>query len=70
MKIEIGESLLLSWLKHIKECQLVQTNWKASYKWDLQNKELLEQLMKSSNELFSEKYGYDMTRRNENWSYS
>lgn len=35
MKIEIGESLLLSWLKHIKECQLVQTNWKASYKWEL-----------------------------------
>lgn len=29
MKIEIGESLLLSWLKHIKECQLVQTNWKV-----------------------------------------
>lgn len=37
MKIEIGESLILSWLKHVKECQVVQTNWKASYKWELKN---------------------------------
>jgi hypothetical protein len=64
MKIEIGESLLLSWLKHIKECQLVQTNWKASYKWELKNKEILEQLMKTSNELFSQKYGYDIYKGN------
>lgn len=35
MKIEVGESLLLSWLQHIKECQIVQTNWKASNKWQL-----------------------------------
>lgn len=48
MKIEIGESLLLSWLKHIKKCQLVQTNWKASRRWELNNRETLEQLMKNS----------------------
>lgn len=64
MKIEIGESLLLSWLKHIKECQLVQTNWKASYKWELKNKETLEQLMETSNGLFSQKYGYDIYKGN------
>jgi len=64
MKIEIGESLLLSWLKHIKECQLVQTNWKASYKWELKNKETLEQLMKASIQLFSQKYGYDVYKGN------
>lgn len=60
MKIEIGESLLLSWLKHIKECQIVQTNWKASNKWELKNKETLEQLMKTSNDFFSQKYGYNI----------
>lgn len=64
MKIEIGESLLLSWLKHIKECQLVQTNWKASYKWELKNKETLEQLMRTSTQLFSQKYGYDIYKGN------
>lgn len=29
MNIEIGESICLSWLKHIKGCQIVQLNWKA-----------------------------------------
>ena len=60
MKIEIGESLLLSWLRHIKECQLVQTNWKASAKWELKNKEVLEQLMQDSSNVFKEKYGCDL----------
>lgn len=64
MKIEIGESLLLSWLKHIKECQLVQTNWKASSKWELKHKEALEQLMKNSSEVFKTKYGYDLYKGN------
>jgi hypothetical protein len=45
MKIEIGESLLLSWPRHIKECQLVQTNWKPSSKWELKHKEVLERLI-------------------------
>lgn len=30
MKIEIGESLILSWLKHVNNCQIVQLNWKPS----------------------------------------
>jgi hypothetical protein len=60
MKIEIGESLLLSWLKHIKECQLAQLNWKPSNKWDLKYREILEQLMSGSTTFFTEKYGYDL----------
>jgi len=64
MKIEMGESLLLSWLRHIKECQLVQTNWKASAKWELKNKEVLEQLMQDSSNIFKSKYGYDLYKGN------
>lgn len=30
MKIEICEHLIQSWLKHIKNCQIVQTNWTLS----------------------------------------
>ncbi|MFB9273658.1 hypothetical protein [Cohnella cellulosilytica] len=60
MKIEVGESLLLSWLRHIKECQIVQTNWKASSKWELKNTDNLGQLMQVSSNLFSQKYGYDL----------
>ena len=33
MKIEIGESLALSYLKHVKRCVIYQTNWKLSSWW-------------------------------------
>ena len=36
MKIEIGESLCYSYLRHVKGCWLVQTNWKASEHWTKQ----------------------------------
>jgi len=35
MKIEIGESLMLSYLKHVKKCIFYQTNWKVSGNWDI-----------------------------------
>jgi hypothetical protein len=34
MKIEIGESLMLSYLKHVKECTFYQNNWKVSSNWN------------------------------------
>ncbi|MEO1927247.1 MAG: hypothetical protein ABGX26_00970 [Nautiliaceae bacterium] len=34
MKIEIGESIVYSWLKHVKKCKIVQLNWKVSESWD------------------------------------
>ena len=34
MKIEIGESLGYSYLRHVKQCWLVQANWKVSEHWD------------------------------------
>lgn len=33
MKIEIAESLIYSYLKHIEGCRIVQTNWMTSGKW-------------------------------------
>lgn len=33
MKIEMSESLVASWLKHVKHCIIVNTNWKASPYW-------------------------------------
>jgi hypothetical protein len=35
MKLEMGESLAVSYLKHILGCQVVQLNWKISSKWPL-----------------------------------
>ena len=63
MKIEIGESLLLSWLRHIKECQLAQMNWKPSSKWELKYRDVLERLMQSSTEAFKAR-GYDLYKGN------
>ena len=34
MKLEMGESMMLSWLRHVKGCQVVQTNWKPSPVWE------------------------------------
>jgi hypothetical protein len=39
MKIEIGESLMLSYLKHIKKCIFYQTNWKTSSNWDVKTED-------------------------------
>ena len=33
MKVEIAENLIYSYLKHIEGCRIVQTNWKVSGKW-------------------------------------
>lgn len=45
MKIEMGESLFYSWLRHVKECQIVQTNWTTSSQWQLSNEDRLEEIM-------------------------
>lgn len=53
MKIEIGESLLLSWLRHEKKCQLVQTNWKPSVaSWTRMNEEVIHKIMDESKDMF------------------
>jgi hypothetical protein len=35
MKIEIGESLAMSYLKHVEKCTFYQTNWKVSSNWSI-----------------------------------
>ncbi|WP_312644850.1 hypothetical protein [Hydrogenoanaerobacterium sp.] len=64
MKIEMGESLFYSWLRHVKECHVVQTNWKPSSSWQLQNEEELQRFMKATDEHFRNKYGYGVYKNN------
>lgn len=68
MKIEMGESLFYSWLRHVKECQVVQTNWKVSSQWSLSNAEKLEQMMKLIDKHYTQKYGYDIFKKNSSLS--
>lgn len=44
MKIEMGESLMQSWLKHIKCCKITQLNWKPSPNWSTYNDSNIENL--------------------------
>lgn len=64
MKIEMGESLFYSWLRHVKECQIVQTNWKVSPQWELSEAAALEQLMSDIGRYFQQKYGYSIFKGN------
>lgn len=58
MKLEMGESLFYSWLRHVKACQIVQTNWKPSPTWPMQRWDALEAFMHATGEHFQNKYGY------------
>ena len=53
MKVEVGESLCYSYLRHVKQCWLVQSNWKVSEHWDrLMSDSDLESLFQSMRGLF------------------
>ncbi len=54
MKIEMGESLIYSWLRHIHNCQIVQLNWKPSPKWAEKPTNELQCLMEDATRLFEE----------------
>ena len=64
MKIEMGESLFYSWLRHVKACQIVQTNWKVSQHWELKHEAEIEAMMKTIDNHFSSKYGYGIFKGN------
>lgn len=64
MKIEMGESLLYSWLRHVKECQIVQTNWKVSPQWNTLHRSELQALMEATDQHFKERFGYDIFKQN------
>lgn len=63
MKIEIGESLFYSWLRHVKECQLVQISWKASPQWQLSDVDALEEMMAYVGEYYAQKYDYSIFKQ-------
>ena len=65
MKIEVGESLMLSWLRHAKNCQLVQLNWKPSTSsWELHNENELKDIMEKVDELFKNQFQLSIFKKN------
>lgn len=58
MSVDIGESLMQSWLRHVKNCDLVQTNWKAAMHivYNIKNAETLLGELKMAFPFFTTKY--------------
>lgn len=64
MKIEIAESLFLSWLRHVRDCRLVQVNWKPSPTWESETFERIEELFKQSRHFFFRELNLDLYKKN------
>lgn len=64
MKIEMGESLIYSWLRHVRCCQIVQTNWKVSSQWPLHHEDELQTIMSTVSHAFEEMRGYQIFKKN------
>ena len=70
MKIEMGESLFLSWLRHVKQCQIVQLNWKPSNSWELTNEQEIETLVHEGRNYCQQKYGCELFGTKEGQDYT
>lgn len=68
MKIEMGESLFYSWLRHVKECQIVQTNWKVSSQWNLMHENKLQEIIEYQSKHFERLHGYKIFKQNSSLS--
>ena len=62
MKIEIGESIVASYFKHVRGCQIVQTNFKASPSWKIHNQELAEKRLERKRNS-ENKIGYSLKKQ-------
>lgn len=51
MKIEVGESIMRSWLRHVEGCQVAELNWKPSLRWPVRE---TPPLMEAAREHFKE----------------
>lgn len=70
MKIEMAESMFLSWLRHVKQCQIVQLNWKPSSYWEISNEQQVESIMSKYREYFRHKYNRELFGKKGNQSYT
>jgi hypothetical protein len=58
MKIEVGESLVRSWLRHVEGCQFAELNWKPSSSWPRCGD--VQPLMDSARNHFKSKLGIEI----------
>jgi len=63
MKIEIGESLILSWLRHVQGCPIAQTNWKASPAWSIRREAGLVSDFERMREIAQQRLGFKIFKQ-------
>jgi hypothetical protein len=63
MKIEIGESLIFSWLRHVMGCPIVQTNWKPSPTWPIRHEAILAADFEKMRETAGQRLGFEVFKK-------
>jgi hypothetical protein len=63
MKIEIGESLILSWLRHVMGCPIAQTNWKPSPTWPIHREAGLTSDFQKMREVAAQRLGFEVFKK-------
>jgi hypothetical protein len=63
MKIEIGESLILSWLRHVMGCPIAQTNWKPSPTWPIHREAGLTSDFEKMREVAAQRLGFEVFKK-------
>ena len=63
----MGESLIVSWLKHVKNCQIAQINWKPSTKaWNLYNDINIDEIVSNVQSKYNTEHSYDLFKQSAN----
>lgn len=62
MKLEMGESLISSWLKHGVGCKIVQLNWKADKSWKGIDEKKVKTVVSDAKKYFRN-YGQDFSKQ-------
>ena len=63
MKIEIGESLIFSWLRHVQGCPIAQTSWKPSPTWPIRHEASLAADFERMREVAGRRLGFEVFKR-------
>jgi hypothetical protein len=63
VKIEIGESLIFSWLRHVQGCPIAQANWKPSPTWPIRHEAGLASDFEKMREIARQRLGFEVFKQ-------
>jgi len=62
---EMAESMCASWLRHVKRCSVVQTNWKPSFQWTINDEAFVREALNAAC-LFFHEHGFTIANPDNN----